>query len=155
MALDINDAISEVIPLVQQDVRRHRVSLRLDLAPTLPAVLGDRVQLQQVILNLIVNGMEAMATVTDRPRELVVRSQLDDSGQVLVAVQDSGIGIDPENAKQLFNAFFTTKPSGMGMGLSICRSIIEDHGGKLWASPNAGPGATFQFTLPSHQEVRS
>ena len=155
VALDINDAISEVIPLVQQEVLSHRVSLRLDLAPTLPAVLGDRVQLQQVIINLIVNGMEAMAPVTDRPRELVVRSQLDDSGQVLVAVEDSGVGIDPENAKQLFNAFFTTKPSGMGMGLSICRSIIENHGGRLWASRNAGPGATFQFTLPSHQEVRS
>ena len=94
-------------------------------------MLGDRVQLQQVIINLIVNGMEAMAPVTDRPRELVVRSQLDDSGQVLVAVEDSGVGIDPENAKQLFNAFFTTKPSGMGMGLSICRSIVEDHGGTV------------------------
>ena len=104
---------------MQQEVLSHRVSLRLELAPTLPAVLGDRVQLQQVIINLIVNGMEAMAPVTDRPRELVVRSQLDDGGQVLVAVQDSGVGIDPENAKQLFNAFFTTKPGGMGMGLSI------------------------------------
>ena len=155
VALDINDAISEVIPLVQQEVLSHRVSLRLDLAPTLPAVLGDRVQLQQVIINLIVNGMEAMAPVTDRSRELVVRSQLDDSGQVLVAVEDSGVGIDPENAKQLFNAFFTTKSSGMGMGLSICRSIIENHGGRLWASRNAGPGATFQFTLQSSQEVRS
>ena len=155
VALDINDVIREVIPLVHQEVLRHRVSLRLELAPTLPAVLGDRVQLQQVIINLLVNGMEAMAPITDRPREMVVRSQLDGSGQVLVAVQDSGVGIDPENAKQLFNAFFTTKPSGMGMGLSICRSIIEAHGGTLWASRNAGPGATFQFTLPSHQEARS
>jgi len=153
--MDINEVINEVIPLVQQEVLRHRVSLRLDLAPTLPAVLGDRVQLQQVIINLIVNGMEAMATVADRPRELAVRSQLDDSGQVLVAVEDSGTGIDPENTKELFNAFFTTKPSGMGMGLSICRSIIEAHRGKLWASRNAGPGATFHFTLRSHQEVRS
>jgi len=108
-----------------------------------------------VIINLIVNGMEAMATVADRPRELAVRSQLDDSGQVLVAVEDSGTGIAPENAKELFNAFFTTKPSGMGMGLSICRSIIEAHRGKLWASRNAGPGATFHFTLRSHQEVCS
>ena len=154
-ALDINGAISEVIPLVQQEVLSHRVSLRLDLAPTLPAVLGDRVQLQQVIINLIVNGMEAMAPVTDRPRELLVRSQRDDSGQVLVAVEDAGVGIDSENANKLFNAFFTTKPSGMGMGLSICRSIIENHGGTLWASSNAGPGATFQFVLPSHPEVRS
>jgi PAS domain S-box-containing protein len=154
VAVDINDAISEVIPLVQQEVLSHRVSLRLELAPTLPAVLGDRVQLQQVIINLIVNGMEAMAPVTDRRRELVVRSQLDDSGEVLVAVEDAGVGIDPENAKQLFNAFFTTKPSGMGMGLSICRSIIDAHGGRLWAEANEPRGAVFQFTLRSHQEAR-
>ena len=152
-AMDINDAISEVIPLVQQEVLSHRVSLRLDLAPTLPAVLGDRVQLQQVIINLIVNGMEAMAPVTDRPRELVVRSQLDDGGQVLVAVEDSGVGIDPENVKQLFNAFFTTKPSGMGMGLSICRSIIENHGGRLWASQRAPHGTAFRFTVPIGAEM--
>ena len=153
VAVDINDAISEVIPLVQQEVLAHRVLLRLDLAPALPAVLGDRVQLQQVIINLIVNGMEAMAPVSGR-RDLGVRSRLDESGQVVVAVEDSGVGIDPENAQRLFNAFFTTKPSGMGMGLSICRSIIENHEGKLWASPNAGPGATFQFALTSHQEAR-
>ncbi len=148
VALNINDAISEVIPLVQQEALGHRVSLRLDLAPTLPAVLGDRVQLQQVIINLMVNGIEAMATVTDRSPELVVRSQLDDSGHVLVAVEDSGVGIDPENAKRLFNAFFTTKPSGMGMGLSICRSIIENHGGRLWVSPRTPHGTTFRFTIP-------
>jgi signal transduction histidine kinase len=155
VVLDINELIEDVMALVQQEVLRNKVSLRLELAPTLPAVLGDRVQLQQVIINLIVNGMEAMASVTDRSRELVVRSQLDDGGEVLVAVEDSGIGIDPENANKLFNAFFTTKPSGMGMGLSICRSIIENHGGTLRASRNAGPGATFQFALRSHQEVRS
>ncbi|CAH2405775.1 AAA family ATPase [Mesorhizobium escarrei] len=155
VALDINAVIREVIPLVHQEVLSHRVSLRLELTPTLPPLLGDRIQLQQVIINLIVNGMEAMAPITDRPRDLVVRSQLDDSGQVLVAVQDSGVGIDPERAKQLFNAFFTTKSTGMGMGLSICRSIIENHGGRLWASPNAEPGTTFQFVLPSHSEVRS
>jgi PAS domain S-box-containing protein len=154
VTLDINDVIREVMPLVQQEVINHRVSLRLDLAPVLPAVLGDRIQLQQVIINLIVNGMEAMASVTDRPRALVVRSRLDDSGQVLVAVEDSGVGIDPETANKLFNAFYTTKPSGMGMGLSICRSIIENHGGRLWASPNTRLGATFQFALRSHQEAR-
>jgi len=153
VALEINKVIHEVIPLVRHEALSHRVSLHLDLAPTLPAVLGDRVQLQQVIINLILNGMEAMTPVTDRSRQMVVRSQLDDSGQVLVAVEDSGVGIDPENAKQLFNAFFTTKSSGMGLGLSICRSIIEAHGGKLWASRNAGPGATFQFTLRSHQQA--
>ena len=153
-ALDINEAIREVMPLVQQKVLNHRVSLNLDLAPTLPAVLGDRVQLQQVILNLIVNGMEAMATVADRPRKIVVSSQLEDSSQVLVAVENSGVGIDPENTKQLYDAFFTTKSSGMGMGLSICRSIIENHGGKLWASTNAGPGATFQFHLGAVSRCR-
>jgi PAS domain S-box-containing protein len=154
-AVDINEAISEVTQLVHSEVLSHRVSLRLELAPTLPAVLGDRVQLQQVIINLIVNGIDAMATVTDRRRALAVRSQLDDSGRVLVAVEDSGVGIDPENAKRLFNAFFTTKSSGMGMGLSICRSIIENHGGKLSVLRNAGPGATFQFTLPSQQDSLS
>ena len=116
VALDINDVIREVIPLVHQEVLSHRVSLRLELAPTLPPLLGDRVQLQQVILNLIVNGMEAMAPVTDRPRELVVRSQLDDGGQVLVAVQDSGVGIDPEKATQLFNAFYHDQAERHGHG---------------------------------------
>ncbi|HTJ57914.1 MAG TPA: PAS domain-containing protein [Devosiaceae bacterium] len=149
VVLDIGETVNEVIPLVNREVLGHRVSLRLDLMPGLPPVLGDRVQLQQVIINLLVNGMEAMATVTGRPRELVIRSGLDGGGQVLVAVADSGGGFAPETADQLFNPFFTTKPRGMGMGLSICRSIIEDHGGKLWASPNAGPGATFQFTLPT------
>ena len=155
VALDINDIIKEVIPLVKREMLGHRVSLRLDLAPTLPMVLCDRVQLQQVMINLLANAIEAMTAVSDRPRELVVRSQQDDTGQVLIAVQDSGTGFDPQKANQLFNAFFTTKPSGMGMGLTICRSIIENHGGTLSASRNAGHGATFQFTLRSHQEARS
>jgi two-component system sensor kinase FixL len=155
VALDINDVINEVIPLVHREMLSHRVSLRLELASMLPPVRGDRVQLQQVIINLAVNGMEAMAPVTDRPRELIIRSQQDDSSQVLVAVKDSGIGIDPEHLNQLFKAFFTTKPSGMGMGLSICRTIIENHGGTLSALPNAGPGATLQFTLRSLQEATS
>jgi PAS domain S-box-containing protein len=153
VGLDINEAINEVIPLVRQEVLSRRVSLRMELAPALPAVLGDRVQLQQVIINLIVNGMEAMAPVTDWPRALVIRSQLDDAGKVLVAVEDAGVGIDPGNVRQLFDPFFTTKPSGMGMGLSICRSIVESHGGTIWASLNEGPGATFQFALQSHHEV--
>ena len=117
-------------------------------------MLGDRIQLQQVIINLVMNGMEAMATVTDRPRELKIRSQRKGDA-VLVAVQDSGAGIDPAHLDQLFTAFFTTKPGGMGMGLSICRSIIEGHGGKLWASRNADAGATFQITLSAHQEHAS
>jgi signal transduction histidine kinase len=110
--------------------------------------------MQQVIINLVVNGMEAMDSVADRQRELKILSQRD-ADQVLVAVQDSGVGIDPEQVERLFNAFFTTKPNGMGMGLSICRSIIEAHGGKLWASHNVGAGATFQFTLPAYREHTS
>ena len=123
------------------------MSLQTDLASALPAVLGDRVQLQQVLINLVINGMEAMEPVTDRPRDLLIRSR-HEAEQVLVAVQDSGTGIEPNNVDQVFDAFFTTKPRGMGMGLSISRSIIEAHAGRLWASPNAGPGATFQFSLP-------
>lgn len=146
--LDINDIIREVVLLARHEVLGHRVSLRTDLASALPTVLGDRVQLQQVMINLVINGMEAMAPVTDRPRELLIRSQ-HEADQVLLAVQDSGTGIDPDNADRMFAAFFTTKPSGMGIGLSISRSIIEAHGGRLWASPNAGPGATFQFSLPT------
>ena len=116
------------------------VSLQLDLASAPPQVIGDRVQLQQVIINLVMNGMEAMATVTGRPRELVIRSRLHEADQILVEVQDGGSGIAPENVDRLFNAFFTTKPHGMGMGLSICRSIVQAHGGRIWISPNAGGG---------------
>jgi C4-dicarboxylate-specific signal transduction histidine kinase len=148
VSLDINDVIREAIQLVQREVLSNGVSLRRELAPVLPHVLGDRVQLQQVIINLLMNGVEAMAAITDRPRELVARSKLHDEGQVLVAVLDSGIGIDSKTAEQLFTAFFTTKPSGMGMGLSISRSIIRAHGGRLWASPNPDHGAAFQFTVP-------
>jgi C4-dicarboxylate-specific signal transduction histidine kinase len=148
VSLDINDVIREAIQLVQREVLSNGVSLRRELAPVLPHVLGDRVQLQQVIINLLMNGVEAMASITDRPRELVARSKLHDEGQVLVAVLDSGIGIDSKTAEQLFTAFFTTKPSGMGMGLSISRSIIRAHGGRLWASPNPDHGAAFQFTVP-------
>jgi C4-dicarboxylate-specific signal transduction histidine kinase len=153
--LPINEVVDEVSLLLQREVLSHRALLRLELASGLPLVLADRVQLQQVIINLVMNGMEAMAPVTDRPRELKIRSQRETDDAVLVAVQDSGVGIDPERVDRLFNAFFTTKPSGMGMGLSICRSIIEAHGGKLWASRNVGTGATFQFTLPAYQEHAS
>jgi signal transduction histidine kinase len=155
VALDINDMINGIVSLMQREMASHQVSLRLELSSTPPMVLGDRVQLQQVILNLVGNAIEAMVPVTDRPRELVIRSQLDDTGEVLVAVEDSGVGIDPETVNLLFDAFFTTKPSGMGMGLSICRSIIEHHGGTLAASRKAGPGAVFQFRLPLHQEAGS
>ena len=150
VSLGINDVIREAILLVQREVLSHGVSLRTELASGLPAVLGDRVQLQQVIINLLINGVEAMAPITDRPHEIVIRSQQHEAGHVHVAVQDSGIGIDAETAERLFSAFFTTKPSGMGMGLSISRSIIRAHGGRLWASPNTDHGAAFQFTVPTN-----
>jgi PAS domain S-box-containing protein len=146
--LDINDLIHEVVRLVRREMLANEASLRLELAPALPAVLGDRVQLQQVLINLVINAIQAMASVADRPREVRIRSQQRDDGHVLVAVTDSGSGIAAENMNELFKAFFTTKPSGMGMGLSICRSIIEAHGGRVSAANNAGPGVTFQFTLP-------
>ena len=147
--VDVNDVIRDMLPLVRSEVRDHGAMLRLDLGPTVPPVVGDRVQLQQVLINLVMNGIEAMADITDRPRELVIGSRPHDEDQVLVAVQDAGVGIDPDNVSQLFTAFFTTKAGGMGMGLSISRSIIEAHGGRLWATPNPTHGATFQFALPS------
>jgi PAS domain S-box-containing protein len=146
--LDVNDVIRDVVPLIGTELRRHAVSLRMDLAADAPPVLADRVQLQQVLINFMMNGIDAMASVHDRPRELVIRSQRQDGDDVAVAVQDAGVGIDPSKMDQLFNAFFTTKPGGMGMGLAISRSIIEGHGGRIWATPNRGHGATFQFALP-------
>jgi PAS domain S-box-containing protein len=145
--LDMNHAIQEVAALAQGEVGRNRVTLRMELAADVPPVLGDRVQLQQVILNLVMNGVEAMASVADRPRELLIRSRQHESDKVLIAVRDSGIGIDRQNLEDIFNAFYTTKSQGMGMGLAISRSIIENHGGQLWAVPNDGPGTIFQFTL--------
>jgi PAS domain S-box-containing protein len=153
--LDINDVVKEATALVQREMESHQVSLRLELTPAVPMILGDRVQLQQVIINLVMNGIEAMQSVTDRPRELVIRSGQNETHQVLVSVTDCGVGISAEDADRLFNAFFTTKSGGMGMGLSICRSIVEAHGGRLSASGNVGPGATFQFVLPSHEEDAS
>jgi C4-dicarboxylate-specific signal transduction histidine kinase len=147
--LDVNGVVRETIPLVQRELISHQVLLRMELAPTLPMILGDRVQLQQVIINLVMNGIESMQSVTDRPRELVVRSCQDETQQVLVSVADCGVGISAENADRLFTAFFSTKSSGMGMGLSICRSIIDAHGGRLWATTCEPWGALFQFTIPS------
>jgi PAS domain S-box-containing protein len=150
--LDVNDVVREVIALMQRELFNHEVSLLTELA-SLPAILGDRVQLQQVIINLVMNGIEAMQSVTDRQRELVIRSRQDEKQQVLVSVTDCGVGISAEDADRLFTAFFTTKSSGMGMGLSICRSIMEAHGGRLWVTPNVPHGATFQFTLPVNADV--
>jgi PAS domain S-box-containing protein len=155
LQFDVNDVVREVIALVQRELTSHRVSLRTELAPAQLRILGDRVQLQQVIINLVINGIEAMQPVTDRPRELLIRSGRDETHQVLLSVTDCGVGISVDDADRLFKAFFTTKSSGMGMGLSICRSIVEAHGGRLSASRNEGPGATFQFVLPLHQEDAS
>jgi C4-dicarboxylate-specific signal transduction histidine kinase len=145
--LDINELIGEVVAIAQGEARRTRASLRTVLAGQLPRVVGDRVQLQQVVLNLLLNGLDAMHTVVGRPRELVIRTHREATDRVRVAVQDSGSGIDPELANRLFEAFYTTKPSGMGLGLSISRTIVEQHGGRLWVVPNEGPGTTFQFIV--------
>jgi PAS domain S-box-containing protein len=145
--LNVNDVIQDVVTLVRSEVQKHGVSLCTELASPIQPVLADRVQLQQVIINLVMNGAEAMAAVHDRPRDLVIRSGARDD-RVLVAVEDTGVGLDPSHGDRLFSAFFTTKPGGMGMGLSISRSIIEGHGGRLWATPNVDYGATFAFALP-------
>jgi predicted ATPase/signal transduction histidine kinase/GAF domain-containing protein len=152
--LDVNDVLNEVIKLVDREILSHQIALRVELAPDLPPVLGDRVQLQQVVINLVVNGIQAMAGVDHRGRNLLIRSERR-SDDVLVLVQDSGNGIDTENANRLFDAFYTTKPGGMGMGLSICRSIVQAHGGRVWASNHGGEGAVFQFTLPAHRDTAS
>jgi PAS domain S-box-containing protein len=153
--LDINDIVREGVSLVQRELASNRVALRMELAPALPPILGDRVQLQQVIINLVMNGIEAMQSINDRPRELEIRSGQDERGQVHLTVADSGVGITVEDSDRLFSPFFTTKVSGLGMGLSICRSIVEAHDGRLWATANLPHGATFQFTLPVNADHAS
>ena len=150
----MNDVIGETAALMQQEASRNQVKLDTELAGDLPAALGDRVQLQQVLVNLIQNGIEAMSGITDRPRRLVIRSEKR-GDNLLIAVRDSGVGIDPRNDRRMFDAFFTTKPQGMGMGLAICQSIVEAHGGRLWASANEDYGATVQFTLPAEHQAGS
>jgi len=152
--LDINEVIQEVLALAGHDLRKNGVSIECQLTRTLPLVRGDRVQLQQVLLNLIMNGMEAMTGVTVQPRALSLESRIDESGNVLVAVRDSGAGLGLE-ADRLFTPFFTTKANGMGMGLPISRSLIESHGGRLWATANSPHGAVFSFTLPAAGESPS
>jgi C4-dicarboxylate-specific signal transduction histidine kinase len=145
----VNDLLTEVLSLLQDALTSKRVDADLQLADDIPAVLGDRVQLQQVILNLVMNGVEAMSEVTDRPRTLLVASRLLDTGEVSLTVRDCGVGLDPASTEKVFEPFFTTKVDGMGMGLSVCRSIVHSHGGHLWASMNEGSGATFHVALPA------
>jgi PAS domain S-box-containing protein len=149
LRLDINEVIDEVLALTHGELQAKEVSVRKELRPDSPPILADKVQLQQVLLNLIMNGIEAMAGVMDRRRELAIKSQLSDHNDLLVTVQDSGIGFDPSDAERIFDAFFTTKPNGMGMGLSISTSIVEAHGGRLWTSPGVPHGAAFHFTVPT------
>ena len=145
--MNVNEIVQEVLALAGRELYDNRVLIECQLTKTLPHVLADRVQLQQIVLNLIMNGIEAMTAVTNRPRLLRLQSRVDESGEVLVAVHDSGTGFGAE-ADRVFTPFFTTKANGMGMGLSISRSLVESHGGRLWASPNSPHGAVFYFTLP-------
>jgi C4-dicarboxylate-specific signal transduction histidine kinase len=147
--VNINEVIEETLGLIRSEVLRNNVSLQTELGSQLPLVLGDRVQLQQVVLNLVKNGIEAMSGVQDRALQLRIRSAKHDPNQVVVAVADSGAGIDPQVIGRIFEPFYTTKPEGTGMGLAISRSIVEAHGGRLWAEPNTPRGATFQCTLPA------
>jgi PAS domain S-box-containing protein len=146
--LDLNEAAQEVIALTSAELRRSRSILQTDFAEALPAVNGDRVQLQQVILNLLLNAADAMSGIEDRPRTLRVQTQIQNGDSIKLLVQDSGVGLDPSGIEKLFEAFYTTKAHGLGIGLAISRSIIESHKGKLWAMPNDGPGATFGFSIP-------
>jgi signal transduction histidine kinase len=146
--VELNEAILEVLALTRGEVVKNSVVVQTQLDGGLPLIQGDRVQLQQVTLNLIMNAVEAMKGVSDASRELLVTTGKHGSDEIFVAVQDSGPGLNQESFDRLFDAFYTTKPGGLGMGLSICRSIVEAHGGRVWASRNAGVGATVQFTLP-------
>ncbi|MGZ3492652.1 MAG: PAS domain-containing sensor histidine kinase [Gemmatimonadaceae bacterium] len=151
--LDLNEATREVIALSLSELQRNRVIVHSELADDLPPVSGDRIQLQQVILNLLRNASDAMVGVNDRPRQLTIRTETDEEDRVRLTVQDVGVGLAPQNPEQLFAAFYTTKTNGMGVGLSVSRSIIEGHHGRLWAAPNDGPGATFSFSIPRSLEA--
>jgi PAS domain S-box-containing protein len=151
-SLDLNEVTREVIALSLSDLQRNRVALQSQLIEDLPTIVGDRIQLQQVILNLLRNASEAMVDVHDRPRQLAIRTEREDGDRVRLSVRDAGVGVDPESMTKLLDAFYTTKTDGMGIGLSVSRSIIERHHGRLWAEPNNGPGATFSFSIPSGPE---
>jgi signal transduction histidine kinase len=146
--VDLNEAAREVIALLLSELQRNRVILQAELADDLPPVTGDRVQLQQVILNLLRNGSDAMKDIEDRPRQMVIRTELQEGDLVRLTVRDAGSGFERHGVDRVFEAFYTTKSDGMGVGLSVSRSIIENHHGRLWAEPNVGPGATLSFTIP-------
>jgi C4-dicarboxylate-specific signal transduction histidine kinase len=151
-SVDVNEIIREMIALLRSEVTRHSISVRAELAANLPRVMGDRVQLQQVIMNLITNSIDAMKDV-DGTRELAIKSQRAEHEQLMVCVSDTGVGLPPQQADQIFSAFFTTKPHGTGMGLSISRSIVESHSGHLWAADNSSRGASFHVILPTEVEA--
>jgi signal transduction histidine kinase len=151
--LDLQQLVHEVVRLTQPECLRQGVALHVEVAADLPPVVGDRVQVQQVLLNLVLNALGALATVTERPREVWIRAHHEAADTVRVAVEDTGVGIAPEQFDQIFTAFYTTKAQGLGMGLAISRSIIEQHGGRLWAVPHEGPGVTVQFTLGTAPEA--
>ena len=150
--VDVNEIIREMIVLLRGETTRYNVLVGTDLAADLPQIMADRVQLQQVLMNLVINGIEAMKDV-DRTRELAMKSRRAETDQVLVSVHDTGVGLPPQRTEQIFNAFFTTKPHGTGMGLRISRSIIESHGGRLWAADDSPRGASFYFTLPTKAQA--
>ena len=141
----MNELVGEMLVLLRSEANHYSIHVRTDLASELPAITADRVQLQQVLMNLMLNGIEAMK---DTGGELTIETELLQDGELLISVSDNGVGLPAGKTEQIFNAFFTTKPQGSGMGLAICRSIIESHGGRLWANANDGQGTTFQFTLP-------
>jgi signal transduction histidine kinase len=147
-SLDLNEIAQEVVALSMSELQRNRMSVRSEFASSLPPVTGDRIQLQQVILNLLRNASDSMMSVHDRPRQLVIATEREAADRVRLAVRDVGVGIDAQSINKLFDAFYTTKTDGMGIGLSVSRSIIERHNGSLWAEPNDGPGVTFAFAIP-------
>jgi C4-dicarboxylate-specific signal transduction histidine kinase len=149
--VDVNEVIREMIVLLNGEANRYSMSFRTDLVTDLPQVMADRVQLQQVLMNLMLNGIDAMKNMSGGG-ELTIKSQQGEEGQLLISVSDTGVGLPSQQSDQIFNAFFTTKPQGTGMGLSISRSIVESHGGRLWAAANSPRGASFYFTLPTKVE---
>jgi len=151
-SVDVNEIIRAMIAILRSEVMRHSISVRAELAPDLPHVMGDRVQLQQVMMNLVTNSIDAMKHVNG-PRKLAINSQRAEHEQVMVCVSDTGVGLPPQQADQIFHAFFTTKPHGTGMGLSISRSIVESHSGRLWAADNSSGGASFHVILPTNVEA--